>query len=257
MTCDSTIERLPWLLNGTLPGTEQAEVVAHLRGCAACRAELAATGAAWEIFAAHLPAERLVDYALGLPAADLSRAEIETHLASCPECRAEVDRVRRAERAPVPTRRVRRTAVESSLRRLALAAALVAALGLGFVAGRDRQRPTPIANAVIVELSPAGRVERGAPSPAHAVIPAGAPATLLLSTLDVTPFEGHRLELRRSDGSLLWASDAVTRRPAGDFLLHLPPGAAPSGEWELRLLGRRGADWLPVESYRLRVAASR
>jgi predicted anti-sigma-YlaC factor YlaD len=40
MTCDQAIERLPWLLNGSLEPAEREEVQGHLTTCAACREAL-------------------------------------------------------------------------------------------------------------------------------------------------------------------------------------------------------------------------
>jgi hypothetical protein len=52
---------------------------------------------------------------------------------------------------------------------------------------------------------------------------------------------------------MVWRSEGATRQPSGDFVLHLPAGTLPAGEAEIHLRGRRGADWLPIERYRLRV----
>ena len=41
MNCHEARELLPWLAAGALPPEEQGELMRHLAGCAACRAELA------------------------------------------------------------------------------------------------------------------------------------------------------------------------------------------------------------------------
>ena len=54
MNCDDAIERLPWLLNGTLEEEEGRQVQAHLETCERCRTALAETRDAWRIFAGHI-----------------------------------------------------------------------------------------------------------------------------------------------------------------------------------------------------------
>jgi hypothetical protein len=51
MTCDDVRERLSDHLLGTLPDDDAGEVAAHLRGCAACRAESTALGDGLAAFA--------------------------------------------------------------------------------------------------------------------------------------------------------------------------------------------------------------
>jgi len=108
MNCDLATELLPWLLNGTLDAGERRELIAHLRGCDACRAALADTQLAWGIFDWHPPAAALVAYAgaaeageaggSGAPAMTADAAagarSIEEHLAGCPRCAAELELVR-------------------------------------------------------------------------------------------------------------------------------------------------------------------
>jgi len=115
MDCDLAIELLPWLLNGTLETGERQEVLAHLRSCAGCRAALADTRTAWEIFDWHPETAALVAHASGGAegadgaggaggvggAGDARGArgaedaqDIEEHLATCPKCAAELELVR-------------------------------------------------------------------------------------------------------------------------------------------------------------------
>jgi anti-sigma factor RsiW len=106
MNCDLAAELLPWLLNGTLEAGERRELIAHLRGCDACRAALAETQLAWGIFDWHPSAAALVAYAGAVEAApattsaapaatrDAGAGAIEEHLAGCPKCAAELELVR-------------------------------------------------------------------------------------------------------------------------------------------------------------------
>jgi hypothetical protein len=98
MICDQAIERLPWLLNGSLEAAEREEVQGHLTTCAACREALAETREAWRIFGQHLPPETLVAMAYGETPAGLDSALAERHLASCPECAAELELARMSRR---------------------------------------------------------------------------------------------------------------------------------------------------------------
>src|ERR1700726_699947 len=75
MNCDLAAELLPWLLNGTLEAGERRELIEHLRGCDACRAALADTQVAWDVFDWHPPAAALVVYA-GAVDAGGSRAPV-------------------------------------------------------------------------------------------------------------------------------------------------------------------------------------
>jgi anti-sigma factor RsiW len=111
MTCDQAIERLPWLLNGSLEPAEQEEVQGHLTICAACREALAETWEAGKIFGQHLPSATLVSMAYGEAPEGIDSALAERHLASCPECAAELELARMSRRleedrrvAPFPPR---------------------------------------------------------------------------------------------------------------------------------------------------------
>ncbi len=117
MNCDLAAELIPWLLNGTLEAGERRELIEHLRGCSACRAALADTQVAWDLFDWHPPAAALVAYAGAVDAggsrapvgatvagergasspsgdATAGAGAIEEHLAGCPRCSAELELVR-------------------------------------------------------------------------------------------------------------------------------------------------------------------
>jgi len=105
MNCETAAELLPWLLNGTLEAGERRQVVEHVRGCPACRAALADTRAAWEIFDWHPGAAALLDYARGgegeaaaAAGAAGSRQLVAEHLAACPRCAAELELARTSRR---------------------------------------------------------------------------------------------------------------------------------------------------------------
>lgn len=90
MNCQTAIELLPWLLNGSLQSTERQALEAHLAECADCRRELQETRAAGAVFAVHLPTEVLLDRALGRSSGILPAALVDRHLEDCPECAEEL-----------------------------------------------------------------------------------------------------------------------------------------------------------------------
>jgi hypothetical protein len=98
MNCDESIERLPWMLNGTLEEGEHDEVRRHLATCERCRAALNDTREAWTIFDQHLPSDTLVALAYGEAPQGLDSALAERHLASCPQCAAELELARMSRR---------------------------------------------------------------------------------------------------------------------------------------------------------------
>lgn len=111
-TCDWTVERLPWWVNGTLEEAEAQRVEAHLAECAACRDELEATRGALALYGAHLPIEALLElveaetgereaggssHAAG--GAVLSSEAVAAHLGHCPPCREQLALLRESRAA--------------------------------------------------------------------------------------------------------------------------------------------------------------
>jgi hypothetical protein len=132
MSCDKAIEYLPWLLNGSLEGTEREEVRRHLATCERCRAALDETREAWTVFSQHLPSEALVALAYGEVPEGVDPAVAERHLATCPECAAELELAHTSRRleekiVPFPGPRPKGT-TETGERRSWRAAALAAGL---------------------------------------------------------------------------------------------------------------------------------
>jgi len=138
MSCQTTIELLPWLLNGSLEPEEREAVRSHVSGCETCRAELAETAAVWEMFDAHIPAWDLAAYAAGLFSTEWSQEDIHRHLGVCSRCRSELAGVEGSLGArPEPVRRPSRPWKSA----LALAAVVLVAILLGFWAGRFDVKP--------------------------------------------------------------------------------------------------------------------
>lgn len=88
----AVIERLPWLVNGTLDTEEGQRVREHLEACESCRTELRATRDGFDVFDAHLPTEVLLSHAWGEDTG-WPRETVERHLASCPRCAEELEMV--------------------------------------------------------------------------------------------------------------------------------------------------------------------
>ncbi len=139
MTCEQSIELLPWYLNGTLETAERDEVRGHLETCEACRTALAETREAGKIFAQHLPPEALIALAYGERPDGMDPALAERHLDSCPQCAAELELARMSRRleeddrivifpAPPPPEPPREN---PAWRRSAMAASLVGLIALG------------------------------------------------------------------------------------------------------------------------------
>jgi hypothetical protein len=142
MTCDHAIERLPWLLNGTLEAAERDEVWHHLESCESCRTALSETREAWSVFAQHLPSQDLVALAWG----NAPSEAVEEHLASCAPCAAELELVRMSRRleeedniALFPAAKPRPAAVPRRWQAAAIAAGLVAAVSAFGWLQADRQ----------------------------------------------------------------------------------------------------------------------
>lgn len=182
MNCNDAIERLPWLLNGTLGEEERQQVMAHLKDCAACRAALGETREAWRIYDQHIPAEDLVAHAWGEAPVTVDSGLLEEHLASCPQCAAELELARMSRRleeddkiAVMPARRPapapageRRTGF---WRAAALAASLVAVAGLGgwvYNADRAQSLETRLAETQARPAQPAVPPPPASPAPGDA-----------------------------------------------------------------------------------------
>lgn len=145
MNCETAIELLPWLLNGTLEASERDAVRLHLKDCEPCRWALAQTGEAWAVFDQHLPSAALVALAYGEAAPNLAAEWVEQHLATCARCAADLELARTSRRleeeenllpfvAPAQKRTATPAGADRTYRRMqlsALAAGLLGVVALG------------------------------------------------------------------------------------------------------------------------------
>lgn len=192
MDCEQAIERLPWLLNGTLPPEERRAVEIHVAECGRCAQALAETRAAWKVFAQHLRTADLVAYAADEPTG-VAKETLERHLAGCPQCAAELEMARASralaeheEVAVLPTSAVAQAAAGGRRRgpRLwqgsALAASLVGLIAVGgWVTAAQR------AHGLSTELRLARREAQAAPAAAVPRTPAGAGAVTVAPIQEV------------------------------------------------------------------------
>ncbi|HYG62250.1 MAG TPA: zf-HC2 domain-containing protein [Thermoanaerobaculia bacterium] len=271
MNCDDAIERLPWLLNGTLEEEERRQVQDHLAACERCRTALAETRDAWRIFAGHIPTEDLVAHAWGEPTGTDPEL-LADHLAGCAQCTAELEMVRtsrqleeddrvalfapRPQSAPaVPPVAHDARGSAGKWRAAALAASLaglVAAGGWFENAGRLRateerlaaqeREPAaapagelePLANVPIVELF-AITVRGGAED-----IPPESPAAhLVLSFGEAPAYDEYAVEFQDASGAVrLSLQESVRSNPVtGEYTVLLPQGNLPPGEYTLVAYG--------------------
>ncbi len=260
MDCTSAIERLPWMVNGTLADEERSELEAHLAGCPICRSELAETIEVFRLASAHPPTAVLVEWAQGRE--DAGAELIERHVAGCPACAEEVDLVREAFRLEAFAPRGGAPALRAVVawRRAALAAAAVAVVGLlalvtlwmpGGSLGSGARGTAPLANLPVVELLPDGFALRGGDEPP--VIETGSDAVaLILATRAEAVWDHYRLRVLDADGRELWWTADLIRQPTDDFTVLLPVKMMTGAEIRLVLDGGGDGTWTELETYRLR-----
>ncbi|MEZ5314132.1 MAG: zf-HC2 domain-containing protein [Thermoanaerobaculia bacterium] len=258
--CRAVEERLPWYLHGGLVPEEQRSIARHLESCPACREALAATGEASALFAAHPPAEFLVDYAFGLEIPAAERTTLELHLAHCAECRDELDGV--ASRPSAVGEERSGDAVDdvpgarpldrNRFRTLALAASVVLAAGLSVWLATAFRNPAGAGRVAVVELLPDNSSTRGAIDE-ELGFRASEATTLLLVTDRAESFDEVRAGISTIEGQELRRWTNLLPAMGGGYALLLPANAVAPGEIAIHLEGRRGEIWSPVSSYRATV----
>ncbi len=274
MPCPETAERLPELLNGTLPADARAEVLAHLRDCADCRAEWEETRAGAAILGSHLSADTIVALAWDRPDVGMDAELARRHLAQCPDCADDLAATREsrsresaAEAAPTPARRdtlwlglaatlaafavgswlggwsARDAARRSEALRLE---AVASAQRLEAEAGRLRDASSalsarlarlaaPIPNLPLIELLP-GSATRGATEarPELVIGPGDLQAALVLS--GPTGRGLLSAELRGADGRVLWTATGLRPATVGGYVLGVPADLLPDGDASIVLV---------------------
>jgi|GEM_PF-5348401 len=212
---------------------------------------------AWSLHEGHLPAEALVEVALGQPLSRARREVIESHLALCSQCAEELALLRED-----PEKARRATAAGSAgsagaapwwLRAAAVAATLVAVLCAAGWWSTARQLAqehaaliAPRLNTPILELMPTnpGTVARGATSDPSGLVndwdagslPGEAEEVVLtLLSGELKCPEGCTVELLNGQGAPIWTSQGLRATPAGHATLTLPRDLLPDGTWTVLL----------------------
>lgn len=243
MTCETSIELLPWLLNGTLEQPEKDQLWQHLTGCEPCRAALAETRDAYRLFTAHVSSEDLVAYVWDRPAT-VAAELIETHLAGCAPCAAEAELARMSRRleeegnlVPFPARRVEQARPTFVWRSAALAASVLLVVS---AAGWWQSARTARSLAIEQEARPVP-----APAAAGQEQPTRALSELQAKIRDYEKREGERAkELETAQAALGDLSERVARLSepqVNTWSGNLQPGVFRGGEDEQTLLRNQTA----------------
>ncbi|MDQ1348756.1 MAG: zf-HC2 protein [Acidobacteriota bacterium] len=227
----------------TLPSEDHGPVEAHIATCAACTAELSLLRESWtahaapEVRAELDPAEALEAGRPGRAIAarprttwDWRNLALAASVAGMVlggfgywqlQLRASGDHARQA----AEIERSHREADEARGGRVAAEARLA-------------ELEAPQVNAQIAELMPQELVLRGAPAPLPVLsVPAAGRILLLLYAPPAEAGKGdYEVELRDSQGALLWAAQGLRRTSSGDFSLSLPTALLAEGAAEIRVL---------------------
>ena len=265
MACDEVVDRLPWLLNGSLEGDERDAVRAHVAACRACARQLEETRQAFAVFGAHLPSAVVVDLAWERPVTGLPASLVEGHLASCPLCADELALARESRRleaeSDVPRAAGRRPAV---VRFAEWGGSLAAGLLLGLwwggalerkplpspsatVSTAPQERPSPRPeqeelerlrapepNLPIFELLPSDHVERSGGAGREVIVPASARRVVLLLASE-TGARSADLEIRSAGGEKVWSGTGLVPGPLGAYSIGVPSALLPDGRYEIVL----------------------
>jgi hypothetical protein len=261
-------------VGGGLPAEDAADVRAHLEGCAACRAALAETRRAAEVFDAHLTSGTLAALAWDESPGEVPEDVARRHLAACPDCAEELallQQSRDLERAPELPRAAAPKAPPAWMTWAApLAAGVVIGLGLGMFRGPGAPPPAspdPLTSAELVRLRGDNAALRTQLQEAQApevnlpvaelfaadtsrgpgrsgdneiVIPAGTRTVALLLAADVAGSREADIELRGRDGALLWSGSGLRPGAHGSYSVALPASLLGEGSSSV-VLKPRGA----------------
>lgn len=290
--CHDVGELIPWYLNGTLDASRAQLVREHLASCPDCRKEADEARAALTLFSTHLSSADLVEMAWGRPPAAVAADLAERHLAQCTACRADLDLLsasRRLEQGPEAARARAERFVPGRV--LALAATTLVAFGGGalwqsqrwqqrlalledgqrrsaeradgLAAELERQRQAaaqlegrataPQANLPVFELLGEGQVQRSAGVSGNQLrLPRDARWVALLLSPEGPRRGAAAVELRASDGRLVWQGQGLQPGPLGAYTLGLPADLLAEGSFTLVLRWPDGG----LERYPLRVSYS-
>lgn len=279
MSCEDTIEKLPWLLNGSLEPGERAVLLSHLQGCPGCREALGETRLAFDIFSRHLSAEQLVALAADETPEPTDSADPEVlyrHLETCAQCAADLELARMSRQllsedkvALMPAGR-RKTAGRAAWWPAALAAGLTAVvLGGGWFT--SSQKAGRLADQLAEQRTAAGAIEgngemvvlstpsvaRGEEEAAEKVLAAGVPlsVTLMPRREEALPaMLGVKIFDSRGE-VVLEPKDLLKLQASQGYNFLLARNALPPGAYTVRTYLVEGNDWKPFEEYPIRIGS--
>jgi len=135
-----------------------------------------------------------------------------------------------------------------------LAAAVLVALGIGFIAGRGSRSDLPMGavNVVIVELTPVE--EGGTRSASEVELPdVSEELVLVLGPPDAREFPDYEADVLDAEGARRWSRQGLRPTSLGTFHLAFRRDALPPGIYRIRLFGREGERKTPLATYDLRL----
>jgi hypothetical protein len=146
--------------------------------------------------------------------------------------------------ATAPRERMRRRRRAAPWLPWAVAATLLAGVvalsaWVGVLRHDLRSLSRPRADAVLANLEPRGENSRGTAGTGEERPRADRPATLILHSSPSRTYPRYELQIReaRLGERLLWHDEGLRPRDLGIFVLDLPAGALPPGNYQLRLYG--------------------
>lgn len=274
--CEDTIDRLPWLLNGSLEPEERAALLEHLKGCERCREALGETRLAFDIFSHHLSAEQLVALAAEEAPEGTDPELLRRHLESCPQCATDLELACLSRQLVTEDKVALLPAARHKSRRAAwwpaaLAAGMTAVvLGGGWIttsqkAGRltDQLAEQRAAGGAIegnVEMrrlsAPSvARSEETTTPQAETRVPAGVPVLVSIEPRrNGTLPEKLGVKIFDARGDLVLAPrEPLALMPTGDYRLFLSRNALPPGIYTVRTYLSTGEDGTFFEEYPIRI----
>jgi hypothetical protein len=355
LDCDRVAELLPWMMNGTLKGSEQEMLREHLAVCQHCQQELAETRFAWTVQQQHLPVETLINLAYKRPVIATERSLFERHLAACADCAEQLEMVKESvalEAEDVETADTGREVMPVVAKRTgwwqrtqvwqygALAASLlliIASVGwlqswqhsralragvtdeekalqerltnlekenerlrraeaelnqrqnqssseitqlqaqikeaqarveqersqtnreLAQVKGRANEGGrAPQVNILALDIYPLGFTQRAGNAAANEIkIPSNVKAlTLILNSQASSDYQSYSIEMRNSQGRLVWSAQNLARNSTNDYTISIPADYLTEGSYTINIFGTAAGQRTKVESYQIKVRKS-
>jgi hypothetical protein len=278
--CPDVVERLPELLNGSLPPDVREEVQSHISACLSCLSEWNETRLGAAVLGGHLPTDAIVALAWDRPLGSLDMDLAQQHVSTCPECAIDLALAResrlREEQTTLRPRRGSRRFVPAAL--AAGAAVLAFGTGISWEAARSRRN---LAGAEAERRETAERLSitesaleraRDAESQLRADLDRVRSPQLNLPILELLPGSSRArqagtaesvltirsddvfvalvlsvsldrpltAELRNDKGVTVWKGAGLRPSPLGGYTIGIPAALLPEGRFSLALVAIDG-----------------